>query len=361
MAQQGLRDHLAGGFFRYTVDPSWQVPHFEKMLYTQAQLARVYLVAGERFARPDFLQVARQTLDFVLREMTGPNGLLIASFSAVDETGEEGAAYLWRPEQLLALLGEQDAALAQRYWSLAGGSTVGGAYLPRQGEPVEQLVAELGGTPAQLQLQLRLEAIRQELLHARSRRPLPADTKELAGWNGLMIGALARAARVLGEPAYGEAAVRLATTLRQRLWRGGELWRATTGERSIGVTSLADYAYLAEGLQQLINWQQDRNLSGWLGELVEAGWRRFHRESGWRSAEDQLLPGIGGRHAEPDGALPSPPAVLMRVSSGLGGKYAGRVLEKALRASRARVQGEPFWYATHLLALLDDADQGRHD
>ena len=350
MAAQGLRDHIGGGFFRYTVDPSWQLPHFEKMLYTQAQLARVYLLGGKLYGRGDYLQVARDTLDFALREMRGPHGLLIASFSAVDAQGEEGGPYLWNPQQLVETLGEEDALLATRHWAMFGEPAVGTSFLPRQGESVRQLAVSSGREPQQVMV--RLEQIRQKLLAARQQRELPADTKELAAWNGLMIGTLALAAKQLQQPVYGEAAQDLAHTLHKRLWRDGELWRARAADSPVGQASLADYAYLAEGLHLLEQWRESPWQAEWRDQLLRAAWQRFHRDSGWRAAESQLIPGMGEKAAEVDGALRSPPAVLMRVSSQLDEPTCAKRLQAALERSAYAVQQQPFWHATHLLALL---------
>mgnify|MGYP001818409533 FL=1 len=349
MSRQGLRDHLGGGFFRYTVDPSWLVPHFEKMLYTQAQLARVYLLAGRVYARADYLQVARDTLDFALREMRGPEGALIASFSAVDAAGEEGGPYLWHADELEQLLGEENAGLAMRHWGMQGAPPLDGGYLPLQGESTEQIAVASDRQPAQLAQQL--EALRQQLLAARAQRGLPADTKELAAWNGLMIGALAQAAVELHEDRYGEVALQLAQVIRERLWQDGRLWRARAGDAPVGIASLADYAFLAEGIDLLLQWRNVDGLAEWRDELVRAGWDRFHTELGWKASEQRLLPGMGQEAAAKDGALRAPGAVLMRLSLATTDPELQMRVRQALQQSRLPVQQEPFWYASHLLVL----------
>ena len=343
MANQGLRDQLGGGFFRYAVDPSWHVPHFEKMLYTQALLARVYLLAGKLYQRQDYLDVARDTLDFVLREMRGPQGLFIASFSAVDEKGEEGAHYLWTPGELVSLLGEEDAGLARRRWAMLGTSPVDGGYLPRQGESAGEIAKALGGTVEQVQQ--RLESIRNRLLKARGARTLPADTKELAGWNGLLLGALALAGRELEEPRYLDEARRLARVIRRRLWHEGELWHAAQGGQRIGQSVLADYAYLAEGLKALADMDPGSGLRAWQQELVRSAWQKFHDPLGWRSLVKAPLPGMGSVRAMQDGALPAAPAWLMAASTGVEDGKTVQALQEAL----PRIAGDPFWYASYLV------------
>lgn len=347
MAQQGLRDHLGGGFYRYAVDPSWQVPHFEKMLYTQAQLARVYLLAGKFYAREDYLGIARETLDFVLREMRGGQGGLIAGFSAVDASGEEGGPYLWHPDDLHTLLGSGDAALVRRHWAMLGPPTLETGYLPRRGETVMQLAVSTEQDPQQLLAYL--QELKHKLLEARRSRDLPADDKELAAWNGLMVGTLALAALHLDEPLYGEAALELARVLHQRLWQQGRLWRARVGDRPLGEASLADYAYLAEGLHLLQQWQADQDLAIWRDELVASAWDAFFSGQGWQSAQRHPIPGMGAEPATADGALRSPAAVLMAVTQVLRQPAYQERLQKALRLSTQPVQEQPFWHASHLL------------
>ena len=357
MAEQGLRDHLGGGFFRYTVDPSWQVPHFEKMLYTQAQLARVYLLAGQLYGREDYLALARETLDFALREMPGQHGLMIASFSAVDEQGEEGGPYLWTEEQLRYVLSEQDTRLAQRVWALQGPPLLEFGWLPRRGESLTEIAAQLEQPlPA---LQQRVERIREQLLIARKRRDLPADDKELAAWNGLLLGALARAGQQLNEPRYLEAALALAKNLRQRLWHDGELWRARAGDAAVGAAALEDYAYVADGVGALLRAapQAAGELADWHTELVRSAWQRFHSPRGWKVTEKPLIPGLGEEPAMRDGALLSPLAVLLRETARGGDAFTDLPLAEAVRASQRPLQEEPFWFPSQVLVLGEVGEQ----
>ena len=351
MASEGLRDHLAGGFFRYTVDPSWQVPHFEKMLYTQAQLVRVYLGAAARFRRPEWAKIAAETLDFVLRRMRGPQGLYIASLSAVDEGGEEGGSYLWTPEQLEKALGKEDAALARRRWRMQGHPQAEGGFLPRQGESIAALAKAEG--VSEEKMRRRLADIRARLLAARERRAPPADTKELAGWNGLLIGALADAGRQLQRDDYLDEAQRLARRLRELLWHDGGLWRAASDGRPVGSASLADYAYLAEGLGRLLQARPDPGLRTWRDALLAEAWRRFHGPRGFRQSEKLPLPGMGESPVLQDGALPAGPAMLIQASLAAGGTPAAAA-RSALAEALPYLQDEPFWYASWVAAAMVD-------
>jgi len=356
MAAQGLRDQVGGGFFRYTVDPSWQLPHFEKMLYTQAQMVRLYLLAASFYQRDDYLEVARDTLDFVLREMRGQNGLFIASFSAIDQAGEEGGYYLWRPESLRALLGDTDAAFAQRFWAIHGSPLLEGGWLPQRGESAQQIALESGSELENVQKRLR--EIRAKLLLERSRRGLPADDKELAGWNGLLLGALVVADKQLPASLYLDEAGQLANSIRERLWRKGELWRARAGDRPVGQAGLEDYAYLADGLGRLLQARADPELSEWLSQLLEKAWNSFHDARGWRSVERPALPGMGHSRAMRDGALPAASAVLIQTTLRFGSQELQQRAQEALRQARPYLQDEPFWYASHVLLMTAAGPSG---
>jgi len=347
MAAQGLRDQLGGGFFRYTVDPSWQVPHFEKMLYTQAQLARLYLTAAQAYGRPVYLDVARDTLDFVLREMRGPQGMFISSFSAVDETGDEGAYYLWRGDELQSLLGDADTLIAQWRWALTGPPLLDGGWLPRQGESAAQIAIALEQEEGVVRQ--RMQAIREKLLQRRSQRSLPADTKELAGWNGLLLGALAVAGEQLDEPVYLDEATRLAGTIKERLWQDGDLWRARADEQPVGRSGLTDYAYLADGLWRLLQVRPDDDLRQWLDQLVETAWGKFYGARGWRSTETAPLPGMGAEKAVRDGALPAGPALLIETSLDVGSEEVKEKARKALKEALPHLAAEPLWFPSYLM------------
>ena len=351
MAGEGLRDHLAGGFFRYTVDPSWQVPHFEKMLYTQAQLAEVYLRAAQVLGRDDYAEVAHDTLRFVSREMTGPQGGYVASFSAVDGAGEEGGVYLWTVDQLHAVLGEADTALARRYWRMQDLAPLDGGHLPRRGESLAQIAAATGQTEADLAA--RIASIRARLLAVRGQRVLPVDRKELAGWNGLMLAAFAQAAKRWDDPLFRDAAKRTRDFLKDRLWDGQRLRRALANDQPLGEASLEDYAYVAYGMDRYAELSHDPVDRTLVAALLHLAWQRYQGPGGWRMDDQPLLPGLGEEPAMAEGALPAPSAVLIRLAAH---SDAPDLVEKALAAAdlaRQQAQAEPFWYAGHHAALLE--------
>lgn len=359
MAAEGLRDQLAGGFFRYTVDPSWQVPHFEKMLYTQAQLAEIYLRASGLFGREDYAAVARETLEFVRREMAGPQGGYVASFSAVDGAGVEGGVYLWTVDQLHALLGEEDTALARRHWRLQGIPPLEGGHLPHRGESAAQIAAVLGRDEAEVAA--RLGAIRERLLAARAGRVLPVDHKELAGWNGLMLAAFAQSARAWNDGGLAAAARRIRDYLRERLWDGSTLRRALADGRELGRASLEDYAYVAYGMARYAELSGDPADRTFVAALLNVAWQRYHGPGGWRSDDRPLIPGMAEEPAMLEGAPPAPSALLiLEALRSDDPALVARALAAA-EAGRARAQAEPFWYAGHHAALLAAAGRAPRD
>ncbi len=297
MAGGGLRDHVGGGFHRYSVDARWRIPHFEKMLYDQAQLVLAYLEAGQATGERSFLDVAGETLAYVSRDLTGPEG---AFFSAEDadsvEPGRaadgdaprsEGAFYLWTQPELEALLGEDAAVAGLRYGVEAGGNAVQDPTGELQGRnqlyaarSVDE-VSTLAGQPAG-QVRAALGRALDRLREARAGRPRPhLDDKVLTAWNGLMIAALARAAHVLegaeddvrgggsGRAAsWLEAAARAARFARATLWDAEArvlLRRSRRGRASIAGYG-EDYACLAWGLLELFQVDGD---PGWLRWALE--------------------------------------------------------------------------------------------
>ncbi len=349
MANGGLRDQLAGGFFRYTIDPGWETPHFEKMLYTQALLSEVYLRAAEILDRADYAAVARDTLQFVIREMPGPQGGYMASFSAVDGTGREGGVYLWTDAQLKAALGEQGSLLARRYWGMEGPAALEAGHMPRRAKDSAQLRAVSG--LSKTEFEKRVAVLKARLLTARGRRSLPVDHKELAGWNGLLLAALARAVLVWGDSELRAAADRIHDFLHSQLWDGEKLRRAIADGGTLARATLDDYAYVAYGMTIYAELSGDAADRDFARLLIDRAWQRYHGPGGWRLDDRPLIPGLGERAALPDGALPAPSAVLIRLAVGSGDPaLVERAISSAARG-RGLVQAAPFEFAGHHLAL----------
>ena len=343
IAGRGLRDHLGGGFFRYTVDPDWQTPHFEKMLYTQALLVPVYLRAAEVLGRERYRGVAAGTLDFSLGAMRSPDGAFIASLSAVDDKGVEGGYYLWRTEDLQRLLTPAERGLAERVWGLSGPARFEAGGLPIPTEEPAAAARALGMEPAEAEA--ILASARTKLLAARKGRDLPRDDKVLAGWNGLMLAALAEGYRVLREPRYRDAAEALRNHLVGRLWDGTRLYRARAAAGGLGEASLEDYAYIAQGLMswsEVTGSQADRALAV---RLVKEAWRRFY-DRGWRLTDHPLLPAMPVEVALADSALPSPTALVLGLSLNSGEVDLAARAREAMELGRPAISERPFSYAT---------------
>jgi len=211
MAEQGLHDHIEGGFFRYTVDPGWQTPHFEKMLYDNAQLARLYLLAGKVFGSRHYTDIGEDTLNFLIKSFSVKDGGYIASLSAVDNQGVEGGYYLVNHHDLNRLFDKPKAQTAADLWQLHKPSVDTGAL------PIPQKSMQ-SHTPADKQA-----AIRQGLIRLRSQRQLPRDHKRIAAWNALLLMTFTTAADLTGKKKYQDAGRQLRDYLAGTHWDGKKI------------------------------------------------------------------------------------------------------------------------------------------
>jgi uncharacterized protein YyaL (SSP411 family) len=251
MARGGMYDHLGGGFHRYSTDDRWLTPHFEKMLYDQALLARAYLEAYQATGKDEYAAVARDIFRYVLRDMTSPEGGFYSAEDA-DSEGEEGKFYVWTREEIREVLGVEDGDLLASIYDVSeSGNFEDGRSILNLPRSLADVAAERGIEPAGLEG--RIEPLKARLLEARGTRIRPhLDDKILTDWNGLMIGALAQGARILGELAWRQAAERAASFVLEKLRRadGRLLKRYRDGEAAIP-GYLDDHAFLAWGLLDL--------------------------------------------------------------------------------------------------------------
>jgi uncharacterized protein YyaL (SSP411 family) len=257
MARGGIYDHLGGGFHRYSTERTWAVPHFEKMLYDNAQLLEVYAAAYRETKDPLYRRVLEQTVAFVGRELTAPGGGFYSALDA-DSEGEEGRFYVWAAREIDAALADKaDAALFKEVYGADGPPNFEGeSHVLRLPRPLADQAAARKTTGPELEA--RLAALRRKLLDARARRPRPLlDTKILTGWNGEMIAGLAAAGRALDDRAAVAAAARAADfVLKELRTREGRLLRSyavAPGRKGEGRLNayLDDYAYLVHGLLAL--------------------------------------------------------------------------------------------------------------
>lgn len=358
MAENGMYDHVGDGFFRYATDPNWDTPHFEKMLYDNAQLSVLFLRAASVFEAPRYDRVARRTLDFMLREMASSNGAMVASFSAVDTEDVEGGYYLWQQSDLSMLLTAEEKEVARLAWSLQGPVLFAAGYLPRQGMSVSEISVELKISDEDAAS--RLESARSKLYRARSNRGLPIDTKLLAGWNGLALAALAGAADSLADDSYRDGAHKIRDYIMSRLWDGSTLHRAVDGQRALGRASLEDYAYVAKGLWAWAEITQAPADYSAAASVVEQAWVRFY-DAGWRMAESSLIAAETGRDRIADGPMPSPAAVVSHISIKLA-KATGNVALReralaALNSTGAQIDRGGFWHVSQVRAMLEAVNQ----
>jgi uncharacterized protein YyaL (SSP411 family) len=250
MARGGMYDQVGGGFHRYSVDEKWLVPHFEKMLYDNALLSRLYALAYARTGNWYYRRVAAEIFDYILREMTHPEGGIYSTTDA-DSEGEEGKFFLWDPAEVVEVLGEEDGRLFCRIYDIQPGGNFEGRSIPNLLPRSLEEWAEEPGTDA-ASLDARLAPLRRKLWERREGRVHPLlDDKVLTAWNGLMIRALAEGARALGEERYRVAAERAAEFVLTRLQQDGRLLRAFRNGRSHLNAYLEDYAFMAVALLDL--------------------------------------------------------------------------------------------------------------
>ena len=322
MAAGGIRDHLGGGFHRYSVDEFWHVPHFEKMLYDQAQLTVSYTEAWQVTRLPYFETIARDTLEYVAREMTHRDG---GFFSAEDADSllahgspehAEGAFYVWTQDEIMEVLGEK----AGREFSLRYGVEPAGnspAHSDPQGEfRGKNILIDREGADAKA-----LADSRAKLFERRATRPRPhLDDKILTAWNGLMISAFAKAGAAFGDKALVVAAVRAAEFIKTRLTRDGHLLRSWREGASDIPGFAEDYAFLIQALLDLYTATFD---TGWISWAIEL--QKIQDELFWDEAHGSYFGSAGGDPLVPvrmkddyDGAEPSANAIsalnLLRLS-----------------------------------------------
>jgi len=365
MAGGGMHDHLGGGFHRYSVDARWHVPHFEKMLYDQAQLAQVYLTAHQISSEDVFAQVARNILHYVQHDLTSPEG---GFYSAEDADSlpkkdspkkSEGAFYIWTHDEISEVLGGDRVA---EFCATFGVEPDGNVFAESDphGELVDMnvLIQRLSLTEAAARFQRPLENMehrlnddRAALLARRGLRPRPhLDDKILTAWNGLMIGAFAHATQFLGDDSYLGAAQRAAAFLKKNLFdpATGELLRSYREGPSVVRGFAVDYAFLINGLLDLYETDFDLGWLRWARQLQDVLDLHFwdQERGGYFSTSDHD-PAILLRMKEDyDGAEPTPNSVAVSNLWRFGQIYHNDVFldhaRHAVRALSSRLVAQPF-------------------
>lgn len=268
MARGGIYDHLGGGFARYSTDERWLVPHFEKMLYDNAQLARLYLHAWQITKKPLYRKVVEETLDYIQREMTHPGGGFFSSQDA-DSEGEEGKFYAWSRMEINQVLGEDAQLFSEVYGVTEAGNWEGKNILCLEKSPEE--IAKILGIELN-ELSVRIKSARQTLFNTRNRRVHPGlDDKVTVSWNGLAMAAFAEAGSILERQDYLETATHnaefLYQTMRTETGRLLRTWKSGTSAKNSGF--LEDYAFLADGLLALYQAGFETQWLEWAQYLAE--------------------------------------------------------------------------------------------
>ncbi len=361
MARGGIHDHLGGGFHRYSVDARWHVPHFEKMLYDQAQLALAYLEAFQVSGERQFADVAADVLRYTARDLRDPGG---AFHSAEDAdsvpagsehaTPREGAFYVWTAAELADLLGEDAPLAALRYGVLPEGNVASDPHGEFEGRNVLYLARRIDEVAAHVhrpatEVAERLEQARRRLFEARRERPRPGlDDKVIVAWNGLTIGAFSRASRVIGAE-WLAAAQQAATFIREKLWdpaNGRLLRRYRNGEAAVEAFA-GDFACLVFGLLELFQADGDAAWLEWAIALQrrqdELFWDQAH--GGWFNTTGRDPSVLLRFKEESDGAEPAASSVsawnLLGLSRLTGeGKWSARA-EHAIAAFSHELERAP--------------------
>jgi uncharacterized protein YyaL (SSP411 family) len=304
MAEGGMYDQIGGGFSRYSTDERWLVPHFEKMLYDQALLVPVYVDAWRVTGKPLYRRVVLETLDFVRREMTSPDGGLYASLDA-DSEGHEGVFYIWTPDELKTVLGPEDATL----FCATYGIQLPGNF---EGKSIPNL---LGGSLIEETLVARLAPMKEKLLVARGKRVRPAtDDKVLTAWNGLMISAFARAYDAFGREDDLESARRAADFILAHLAKDDRLLVSYRAGRAHLNAYLDDYAFLARGLVDLYESGFDRRDLNRAAALTRTLLSRFaDGHGGFHFVSDDHETILARTRSTYDDAIPAGSAVAAEV------------------------------------------------
>ena len=365
MRRGGVYDQIGFGFHRYSTDSEWLVPHFEKMLYDQAQLVMAYVEAYQATGKASYAATAREVIEYVLRDLSSPEGGFYSAEDA-DSEGVEGKFYVWTSDELRELLSKEDAERLIRVYGMtdegnfreeASGDPTG-HNIPHLSAPIDEKSEAIGLAPDQL---VRwLDEVRSGLLVKRSQRVRPSlDDKVLTDWNGLMIAALAKAASALDEPSYLEAARRAADFLLERLFEeesGVLLHRYRAGEAAVP-GFLDDYAFLAWGLLDLYEASfETKYLAEALrltDELVDHFWDEA--DGGFFLTSDRAELVLARHKDAYDGATPSGNSVaavnLVRLARMTGVTRYEELAERTINAFAAVVESAPDGF-THLLQAL---------
>ena len=355
MAQGGINDQLGGGFCRYSVDEYWMIPHFEKMLYDNGPLLSLYADAWGLTGDRVFESACHSTAGWVMDEMQSPRGGYYSSLDA-DSEGEEGKFYVWSREEVRQLLSEQEYAVFAVRYGFDGKANFEGKWHLHNMASVSVIGKKLGLD--EHEIERRLERARQKLLTQRSKRVRPGrDEKILCAWNALMIRGMARAGRLLDQPAWIASAEQALDFIRRELWRDNRLLAVHKDGVSHQNAYLDDYVLLIQALLEMLQARWDSDHLRWALELAETLLEYFEdRESGgfyFTASDHEQL--IQRPRVFTDDAMPSgngiAAQVLLDLASLSGDMRYQQAAEKTIRAAWNGIRNAPQAHASLLLAL----------
>jgi uncharacterized protein YyaL (SSP411 family) len=316
MARGGIYDQIAGGFARYSTDAYWLVPHFEKMLYDNALLARLYLHAHQATGRGMYRRITEETLDYILREMTGPEGGFFSATDA-DSEGEEGKFFVWSPDEIEAVLGAEEAGIFNGFFGVRQGGNFEGKTILNITQKASEYTQQHG-----IELDRLVDVVQRgktALWAEREKRIHPLlDDKVLASWNGMMLRSFAEAGAALGRQDYIDAAIKNADFLLGTMRPDGKLLRTYRAGQAKLPGYLEDYSFVADGLLALYEATFDQR---WLTESISLADRMI--ELFW----DDAVGGFYDTSAEHDQLVVRPRDVLDNAQP-CGGSVATDVLLK---------------------------------
>ena len=368
MRMGGVFDQIGFGFHRYSTDPEWLVPHFEKMLYDQAMLAMAYTEAYQATGKSVYRTTAEEIFTYVLRDMTSPEGAFYSAEDA-DSEGKEGKFYLWTDEEIKSVLGAKDARLFNTVYNVsAEGNFSEITTRQKTGENILHLTKSLAENARELKmseadLAKKLETWRQKLFDVREKRVHPfKDDKVLTDWNGLMIAALAKAARTFDEPKYALAAEKAVHFIQKELTNGdGSLEHRFRGGQAGLNAHLDDYAFLSWGLIELYEttFKVDylKRALALTGILKQHFWD--NKQGGFYFTADNAEALLVRKKEIYDGAIPSGNSVemwnLLRLSRMTGNTEFADLADRLTRPFAAAVKRYPAGYSM-LMAAYDFAE-----
>lgn len=355
MAEGGIYDQLGGGFCRYSVDAEWTIPHFEKMLYDNGLLLRLYALAWKASGNPLYRRVALETGEWVVHEMRSPEGGFYSSVDA-DSEGEEGRYYVWSRSEVRALLSPAEQAVIALHYGLNQTPNFEGHWHLRVVLPLPE-VAERVGKPL-TEVEMELAGARAKLLAARQQRIRPGcDDKVLTSWNALMIKGLATAGRVLGQARFIDAAQQAFDFIHDSLWIDGRLRASWKEGRARFAAYLDDYAFLIDAALELLQCRWSSAYLNWTRELAEVLLAQFEDavDGGFFFTAHDHEPLIHRAKPMQDESMPSGNAVaahaLLRLGYLLGEERYLKAAERTLHCAAASLSRYPGAHGAMLSAV----------